>query len=90
MRFRFDAAKNREVFKKHGVSLQEAQEVFDQTYLVDQKSDDPKQYRAIGWCQGRLCSVIFEIRRDPDGEYFWLVTAWKSTKQEEQAYAEQI
>lgn len=88
MRLDFDAAKNREVKRKHGVSLDEAREIFDQTYLVDQKSDDPEQFRAIGWCGGRLCSVIFEVRRDSDGEFYHLITAWKSTKQEEQSYAE--
>jgi uncharacterized DUF497 family protein len=56
------------VKQQHGVSLKEAQEIFDQAYLTDQKSDDPHQFRAIGWCRGRLCSVIFEIRRDADGE----------------------
>ncbi|MGI9074568.1 MAG: BrnT family toxin [Bryobacteraceae bacterium] len=73
--------------RRHGVSLKEVQQVFDQTYLVDQKDDDPEQFRAIGWCRGRLCSVIFEIRYDEEGEYYHLVTAWKATKEEEQSYA---
>jgi uncharacterized DUF497 family protein len=59
-------------------------------HLVNRKSDDPQQFRAIGWCRGRLCSVIFEIRRDADGEYCHLVTAWKATKQEQQNYAENV
>lgn len=88
MRFDFDPEKNREVKRKHGVSLKQATEIFDQVYLVDRKSDDPEQFRAIGWCGGRLCSVIFEIRIDSEGEYYHLVTAWKSTEQEEQIYAE--
>jgi uncharacterized DUF497 family protein len=78
------------VKQKHGVSLKEAQEIFDRAYLVDQKSDDPQQFRAIGWCGGRLCSVIFEIRHDADGEYYHLVTAWKATKEEDQNYAENV
>jgi len=90
MRFEFDAAKNLEVQRKHGVSLEDAQEIFDQAYLVDRKNENPEQFRAIGWSRGRLCSAIFEIRRDSQGEYYRLVTAWKSTKQEEQAYADQI
>ena len=89
MRFQFDAGKNRDVQRKHNVSLEEAREIFDQVYLVDRKNDNPEQFRAIGWSRGRLCSVIFEIRRDRDGEYYRLVTAWKATKQEEQAYANQ-
>ena len=65
-----------------------AHEIFEQVYLVDKRSDDPEQYRAIGWCCGRLCSVIFEIRHDNHGEYYRLITAWKATKEEEQIYAE--
>jgi uncharacterized DUF497 family protein len=89
-RFHFEPAKNREVKQKHGASLREAQEIFDQAYLVDQKSDDPEQFRAIGWCGGLLYSVIFEIRYDSEGEYYHLITAWKATQQEEQIYDENI
>jgi uncharacterized DUF497 family protein len=88
MRCEFDREKSRDVKRKHGVSLKEAQAIFDQVFLVDQKSDDPEQFRAIGWCRGRLCSVIFEIQRDSEGECYHLVTAWKATKEEEKSYAE--
>jgi uncharacterized DUF497 family protein len=90
MRFDFDREKSEEVKRKHGVSLEESREIFHHVYLVDRKSDDPEQFRAIGWCRSRLCAVIFEIRHDSDGEYYHLVTAWKATKQEEQSYAENI
>ena len=52
MRFEFDREKSWDVKRKHGVSLKEAQDIFDQVYLVDQKDDDPEQFRAIGWCGG--------------------------------------
>jgi uncharacterized DUF497 family protein len=90
MRFDFEREKSRDVKQKHGVSLREAREIFDQVYVVDQKSDNPEQFRAIGWCRGRLCSVIFEVGRDSEGEYYHLVTAWKATTQEEQSYAENV
>jgi uncharacterized DUF497 family protein len=90
MRFEFDREKSRDVKRKHGVSLQEAQDIFDQVYLVDRKNDDPEQFRAIGWCRGRLCSVIFEIRHDREGEYYHLVIAWNATTKEEQSYAENV
>ena len=63
---------------------------FSTKHLVDRKTDNPEQFRAIGWTGGRLCSVIFEIRRDSGGEFYHLITAWKATQQEEEAYAEQI
>lgn len=88
MRITFDKSKNVMVKRKHGVSLGEAQEVFDQTYLLNQKNDDPEQFRAIGCCRGRLVSVIFEIRHDTEGDHYHLITAWKATKEEQQSYAE--
>jgi uncharacterized DUF497 family protein len=90
MRIEFDSEKSRDVKRKHGVSLKEALEIFYQAYIVDQKRDDPEQFRAIGWCRGRLCSVVFEIRHDSKGEYYHLVTAWKATKEEERSYAENV
>lgn len=88
MRFEYDEAKSREIRRKRGIGLDDAREIFDQTYILDQKSDDPEQFRAIGWCGGRLCSVIFEIRKDIDGEYYHLITAWKSTEEEVRNYVE--
>ena len=90
MRFEFDPLKSRAVKQKHGVSLREVQQIFDQAYIVDQKCDDPQQFRAIGWCRGRLCSVIFEVRSDTVSEYYHLVTAWKATDWEQQRYAENV
>jgi len=90
MRFRFEAEKSREVLRKHGVSLEGAQEIFDQAYIGDRKNGDPEQFRAIGWSGGRLCAVMFEIRRDAAGKFYHLITAWIATKQEEEAYGEQI
>ncbi len=88
MRCRFNEGKSVLVQRKHGISLEQACEVFDQVHLVDRMNDDPEQYRAIGWCLGGLWSVIFEIRSDRQGEYRHLVTAWKATVQEEREYAE--
>ncbi|MBI3695787.1 MAG: BrnT family toxin [Acidobacteria bacterium] len=90
MRLEFDPGKSRDVKRKHGVGLEEAQEIFDQAYVVDRRNEDPEQFRAIGWSRGRLCSVIFEIRHDLQGEYYHLVTAWKATRQEEQSYADNV
>lgn len=90
MRISFDPDKSRTVREKHGISLKDASSVFDQAYIVDRRRDDPEQFRAIGWVQGRLFSVIFEVREDAQGEFYHLVTAWKSTKEEEQSYAQNV
>ncbi|MCP5004975.1 MAG: hypothetical protein GY941_13730 [Planctomycetes bacterium] len=50
------------------------------------RSDVPEQYRVIGWVKGKLYSLIYEVREDKKGEYYHLVTLWKSTSQEGKLY----
>ncbi|MFP5208783.1 MAG: hypothetical protein ACLGRW_05800 [Acidobacteriota bacterium] len=71
-----------------GIGFEEAQEIFARPYYQDRRSDLPEQYRAIGWVGHRLYSLIFEVREDKEGEYYHLVTLWKSTREEEKLYAE--
>ncbi len=88
MRFHFDARKSRRLRAnpKRGIGFEEAQEIFSSPYYLDQRSDLPEQYRAIGWVEERLYSLIFEGREDQQGEYFHLVTLWKATKEEQRLY----
>jgi uncharacterized DUF497 family protein len=90
MRFQFSRAKS-EVLRrnpKRGIGFEEAEEVFAHPYYQDQRSDDPEQYRAVGWVGDRLFTVIFEIREDRLGEYWRLVTLWRSTQEERELYEE--
>ena len=50
MRFRFSKAKSNTLRKnpRRGIGFEEAQEVFGHPYYIDQRVDDPEQYRAIG------------------------------------------
>lgn len=41
---------------------------FSRPYWLDQRSDVPEQYLAVGWVGDRLYSVIFEVREDEEGE----------------------
>jgi len=71
---------------KRAIGFEEAQEIFSHPYYLDQRSDFPEQYRAIGWVSAELYAVIFEVREDEDGEFYHLVTLWKATAQERQLY----
>ena len=90
MRFRFDARKSRRLRAnpRRGIGFEEAQEIFTHPYYLDQRSDVPEQYRAVGWVGERLYSLIFEIREDAEGEYFHLVTLWRATREEQKLYEE--
>lgn len=75
---------------ERGIGFEQVQVLFGAEHLTDRRSDDPEQFRAIGWVGGTLYSVIFEVRQDQQGEYYHLVTLWKSTKEERKAYAKNI
>jgi uncharacterized DUF497 family protein len=90
MRFDFDLRKSARLRanQKRGIGFEEAQEIFSYPYYLDQRSDLPQQFRAIGWVGERLYALVFVIREDMRGEYYHLVTLWKATKDEEQLYEE--
>lgn len=73
---------------RRGTGFEEAQKIFARPYYLDQRSELPEQYRAIGWVGERLYSLVFEMREDEEGEFYHLVTLWKSTREEEELYAE--
>ena len=71
MRFHFDKRKGERLRAnpKRRVGFEEAQQIFSHPYYLDQRSDLPEQYRAIGWVDEQLYTVIFEVREDEEGEY---------------------
>lgn len=88
MRFQFDARKSKRLRAnpKRGIGFEEAQELFSHPYYLDQRSDLPEQYRAIGWVAAQLYTLILGVREDDEGEYYHLVTLWKATKEEQSLY----
>ena len=85
MRFQFDKRKSQRLRSnpRRGIGFEEAQDLFH-PYYQDWRSDLPEQYRAIGWVGEKLYTVIFEVRED--AQFYYLVTLWKSTRQEQQLY----
>jgi uncharacterized DUF497 family protein len=90
MRFDFDPRKSRQLRAnaRRGIGFEEAQAIFARPYYLDRRSDLPEQFRAIGWVGTTLFSLIFEVREDEEGEYYHLVTLWKSTREEQRLYEE--
>ena len=90
MRINFDPRKSRILREnpRRGIGFEEAREIFSQPYYQDRRSDIPEQNRAIGWVGQQLDSVIFEFREDEEGEFYHLVTLWKSTREERKLYGE--
>jgi uncharacterized DUF497 family protein len=92
VRFHFDPEKSRQLRANpaRGIGFEEVQALFDAEHIIDRRSDDPEQFRAIGWVGDTLYSVIYEVRQDKEGEFYHLVTLWRATNEERRAYAENI
>jgi uncharacterized DUF497 family protein len=90
MRFQFDRIKSENLRKnpKRGIGFEDAQEIFEGPHYQDRVCEMPEQYRAVGWVGQRLYSLIFEPREDEEGEFYHLVTLWKSTREERELYEE--
>jgi uncharacterized DUF497 family protein len=88
VRFRFSKAKSEALRNnpRRSIGFEEVQEIFSNPYYHDQRSDDPEQYRAIGWVKGEMCSLVFEVREDRLCEYYHLVTLWRATREERELY----
>lgn len=86
MEYGYDPAKDAELRQRRGIGFDNVVEVFAGVHVVDMKSDDPEQYRAIGWFQGKLWTIIFEDIEDDLGALRWLVTFWPATKSEREVY----
>jgi uncharacterized DUF497 family protein len=90
MRFRWDEAKRQLVLIERDIDFDQLRELMDGPYLEDQRSDDPEQYRIVGFADGVLVTFIVEYRTDFTGDYVWVMTAWRSTKQERINYERQV
>ena len=88
MRFEWDENKNKilKTDSKRGLSFEKVKELFHFNYYLDQKNDDPEQFRAIGFVGNKLITLIFESRKDEEGEYYHFVTYWHSIKSERKLY----
>jgi uncharacterized DUF497 family protein len=90
LRFHFDARKERKLKadRERGIGFAEAEEIFCHHYFLRHRSEIPEQFCATGWVKGRMYSLVYEIRRDQEGEFYHLVTLWKATKEEIDLYEE--
>lgn len=88
MRVTWDPAKSEKLKKERGFSFDDALEIFKRAYVIQHKNDDPEQYKAIGFANGQLITLIVEVRHDHIGEHERFVTLWESTKSEKKTYAQ--
>jgi uncharacterized DUF497 family protein len=86
----WDDNKRRQVLNKRSIDFADLDMLLDLPYIEDRRLDDPKQHRIIGFVRHDLTTFIVEYREDKMGEYLWVVTGWKSTKQEKKAYEKEI
>ena len=90
LRLYFDARKDRKLRAdpEREIGFAEAEEIFHHRYYLSYRREIPEQFCATGWVKGRLYSLVYEVRKDVEGEYYHLVTLWRATKEEITLYEE--
>lgn len=86
VRILWDAEKRELVLSKRKIDFLHLHELLCLPFIEDRRVEDPEQYRIIGFVHGALTTFIVEYREDDEGEFMWVVTAWRSTKAERKAY----
>jgi uncharacterized DUF497 family protein len=86
----WDEAKRQRILLERGIDFEALNDLLYKPYLEDRRSEVPEQYRIIGFADGKLTTFIVEYRSDDLGEHIWIVTAWRSTKQEQKSYERRI
>jgi uncharacterized DUF497 family protein len=90
MRIRWDKPKRRRVLQTRQIDFALLENLLRLPYIEDVRSEDPEQYRLIGFAEGKLTTFIVEYRSDEVGPYIWIITAWRATGQEARDYEDAI
>lgn len=90
MRILWDEKKRRRILNKRNIDFEDLETLLGLPYIEDVRKDEPKQHRIIGFVRESLTTFVVEYREDKSGEFMWVVTGWRSTKQERKSYEEEI
>ncbi|VXD12664.1 conserved hypothetical protein [Planktothrix serta PCC 8927] len=87
MQFEWDVNKNAQNLKKHGISFEEAQEIFDGLVFtaIDERFDYGEEIReiSIGAIQGVVIVTVVHTERSG---IIRIISARKATRQERETY----
>lgn len=86
MQFEWDENKNAQNLKKHGISFEEAQEIFDGIVFtaIDERFDYGEiREISIGAIQGVVIVTVIHTERN---QFIRIISARKATRQERETY----
>lgn len=89
MRIQWNEDKRQRILVERKLDFAELEDLLYQPYIEDQSLSYTEQYRIIGFAHDQLATFIVEYRQDALGEFIWIVTAWRSTLQEQKAYEQE-
>ncbi len=92
LRFEWDEDKDRSNLQKHGVSFEEASNIFSDPGLViqpDRNENDEQRWHGIGLLRGLLLLLVAHtVRETPETEVVRIISARYAKRNERQIYEE--
>ena len=86
----FDREKDRQLQKRRGKSFVDIVALLETPHVVRENQNYDDQFQAIGWIEGVLYTLVYEIFEEDQGTLLWLVNFWPSTRSEREHYEENI
>ena len=90
MRIEWDANKNRENIRKHGIDFNDVEDIFNHPMLTapdDREDYGEERWIGIGWIQGLVGVVVYTERI---GDVIRIISARKATKHEVRRYEQAV
>ena len=86
----FDREKDQELQRRRGKGFADIVALLGKPHAVRENETYDNQFQAIGWVEGTLYTLIFEIFEEDEGGLLWLINFWPSTKSEREYYEQTI
>lgn len=68
MRIRWDEAKRQQILAERDIDFAHLNDLLYTPYIKDQRSEQPEQYRIVGFAEGKLTTFVVEYRVDKVGD----------------------
>jgi uncharacterized DUF497 family protein len=92
--FDWNDEKAEQNLRDHGVDFEDAvavwNDLFRDEWFDERDSYGEDRWVTVGVTAHGMLTVVYTVRRSAEGEAIWLISAWPSTRTEQDRYSERL